>query len=129
LPLYLGEYAGARVLTYGTGISQVDTDYQLDLRTWDLSPAGATGDVLFCSVNVAFRYSNGYALGITPYVDGVALTEQSFSGSGTSEAGQAQATFRSRGSTIATRIRTLSRSGTILVDDVQFSGVVIRVTP
>lgn len=129
MPTYLGEYAGARVLVYGSGISQVDTDYQLDLRTWELTPAGPVGDVLFCTVNVAFRYSNGYSLGITPIVDGVSLTEQTFSGSGARDDGQAQATFRTRGTRIAARVRTLARSGDLTIDDVQIAGVVIRTTP
>lgn len=129
MPLHLGEYTGGRILTYGTGISQVGTDYQFDVTTWDLAPAGDVGDCVFRSVDVAFAYTNGYSIGVTPIVDGVSQAEQEFSGSGSGTNGQAQAQFAARGTRIAARVRTLSRTGDIELRDVLVSFGVIRQTP
>lgn len=127
--LFLGEYTGARILQYGTGISQIGDDYQLDVTTWDVAPAGDMGDVVFRSVDVSFAFTNGYSIGVTPIVDGVELAEQTFSGSGSGENGQAQAQFAARGTRIAARIRTLARSGDIELRDAMVSYAVIRTTP
>lgn len=127
--LFLGEYSGARILTYGTGISQVGDDYQLDVTTWDVAPAGDVGDCVFRSVDVAFAYTNGYSIGVTPIVDGVAQAEHTFSGSGSGTNGQAQAQFAARGTRISARVRTLSRAGDIELRDIITSYAVIRQTP
>ena len=127
--LYLGEYSGARILAYGTGISQVGDDYQLDVTTWDVAPAGDVGDCVFRSGDVSFAYTNGYSLGVTPIVDGVSQSEQTFTGSGSGTNGQAQAQFAARGTRIAARVRTLSRTGDIELRDVLVSFAVIRQTP
>lgn len=131
---YLGEAGGARVFRYGTGLTNVGqsvgsaTDYQFDVTTWDLVPAGIVGDVIFRSIDAAFTCTNGYSIGITPIVDGVALTEQTFNGSGTGEQ-EAQAFFAKRGTRIAARVRTLSRQGDLELHDLTCSHWILRMTP
>lgn len=126
--LYFGEAAGGRVLRYGTGITNVGTDYQFDLTTWDIIPATEVGDNVFRSIDVAFRCTNGYSIGITPIVDGVNLTEQTFSGAGTGNQ-QCQAFFATRGARCAARVRTLSRAGEYLDFTVNCAFTTIRATP
>lgn len=125
---YLGERGGARVLAYGDATTQVGTDFQSSLETWDLIPAGEVGDVLFRSIDVSFVATNGYAIGITPVVDGQDLAEQTFSGAGTGEV-QCQAFFATRGTRCAAKVRTLSRSGDIDLHNIQLTHVIIRATP
>lgn len=132
--LYTGEASGARVFREGTGITNVGqsvgaaSDYQLDLTTWDVAPAGIVGDVAFRSIDVAFSCTNGYSLGITPIVDGVSLTEQTFNGAGAGER-QCQAFFNVRGTRIAARVRTVSRQGDLELHDVTCSYWILRATP
>lgn len=125
---FLGEKSGGRVLAYGDSTSQVGTDFQASLTTWDLLPAGETGDVLFRSIDVSFYASAGYSIGITPIVDGVSLAEQTFSGAGTGEQ-QAQAFFATRGTRCAATVRTISRSGDLDLHNVQIAYYVVRETP
>lgn len=135
---YLGEAFGARILRVGddgTGpLAQVDDTtndgrgFQLDVTTWDLCPAGEVGDVLFRSIDVAFACTNGYALGVTPIVDGTPLPEQTFSGAGTGER-TAQAYLAVRGTRIAARVRTLRRLGDFELHNVGTSHVILRTTP
>lgn len=125
---YLGERAGGRVLAYGDATTQVGDDFQASLETWDLIPAGEVGDVLFRSIDVSFIAGSGYAIGITPVVDGVALTEQTFTGADTGEV-QAQAFFAMRGTRCSARVRTLSRSGDLDLHNIQLTHVVVRMTP
>lgn len=124
----MGERGGGRVFAYGDATSQVGTDFQASLTTWDLIPAGEVGDVLFRSIDVSFIAASGYAIGITPIVDGQALTEQTFTGPDTGEV-QAQAFFATRGTRCAATVRTLSRTGDLDLHNIQVSFVVIRSTP
>jgi hypothetical protein len=132
--LYTGEAAGARVFRDGTGLTNVDqsvgatSDYQLDVTTWDITPAGIVGDVVFRSIDAAFTCTNGYAIGITPIVDGIALPEQTFNGAGTGEQ-ECQAFFAARGTRIAARFRTLSRRGDVEIHDLTCAHWVLRMTP
>jgi hypothetical protein len=126
--LYLGEADGARILRVGVGISQLGDDYQLDLTTWDLVPAGDVGDCGFRSIDVAILASNSYDIGITPIVDGVEQDEQEFTGSGSGEF-QLQAFLALRGARIAARVRTLSRAGDIEIHSVSASFVILRKSP
>jgi hypothetical protein len=126
--LYLCEASGARLLRYGIGISQIGTNYQLDVETHDQAPAGPVGDVLFRSIDVAGRATAGYHLGVTPIVDGVSESEQTFSGADVGEI-QCQAFFAKRGTRVAARVRTLSRTGDVEIHDIAESDVVIRSTP
>jgi len=129
MTLYLGESAGARILQFGVGISQIGDNYQASFETWDVLPAGEMGDCIFRSLGVSFAYDNGYAIGITPIVDGIALGEATFTGSGSSVNGQAQYFFAQRGTRLACQVRTLSRNGNLRWYNVQWSGAVLRVWP
>lgn len=132
--LYSGEASGARVFRHGTGLTGIGqtlgstSDYQLDLTTWDAVPATEVGDNVFRSVDVTFTCTNGYHVGITPIVDGVAQPEQAFNGAGTGEV-QAQAFFYERGARIAARFRTLQRTGDLELHTIAASYVTIRATP
>ncbi len=125
---YLCEAEGARILKAGVGISQVGTEYQVQLETWDDVPAGPVGDVLFRSIDVVGKMTNGYSIGITPYIDGVAQVEQLFSGFGTGEF-QAQAFFAVRGTRCAAKVRTLTRAGELEFHDISNAHVIVRSTP
>lgn len=126
--LYAGEKSGARILALGDSSSQVGTNFQLDVTTWDLIPAGEVGDVLFRSIDVSMAVTGGYAVGITPIVDGVNQAEQTFSGGDTGVV-QLQAFVAVRGTRIAARVRTLSRFGPVELHSILTSFVILRNTP
>lgn len=125
---YLGESAGARVLAYGDTSTQVGDDYQASVTTWDLIPMGEVGDVLFRSIDVTFVATAGYAVGVTPIVDGIAQTEQTFSGADVGQV-QVQAFVATRGTRIAATVRTLSRTGDLQNLTIGCSFVPVRRTP
>jgi hypothetical protein len=125
---YFGERSGGRVLAYGDASTQVGDDFQVDFTTWEQIPAGEVGDCLFRSIDVSLNAESGYAIGITPIVDGESLTEQTFSGATTGEV-QCQAFFAERGTRCSARVRTLSRTGGLTFHNVALSSVVIRRTP
>jgi len=129
VPLFLGERAGARILAVGASLASLDTDHQGDFTTWEFLPAGEMGDVVFRSLGLSFTASNGYSFGITPYVDGVSLGEQAFGGSGTVTNGQAQVYVKARGTRIAARVRTLTRTGDITISNLQVGFWPIRTWP
>jgi hypothetical protein len=122
------EAAGGRILQWGSGISQVGTEYQLDCITWEDIPLGEVGDCLFRSIDVSFKHTGSFVVGITPIIDGVDQTEQQFSGSG-SGITACQAFIATRGTRIAARVRTISRSGTIELENISHAFVPIRVNP
>ena len=128
MTLYVGESAGARILALGGASTQVGTDFQMDLTTWDLIPAGEVGDVLFRSIDVSLNVTGGYSIGITPIIDGVNQAEQTFSG-GTTGVVQCQAVVAVRGTRIAARLRTVSRLGAVEVHTIKASFFVVRATP
>jgi hypothetical protein len=121
MPLHIGEAAGARVLAVGQGLHTVGTDHQGDVTTWDVAPAGEMGDCVFRSVGVSFTASNGWSIGVTVFVDGVSLGERSFGGVGATENGQAQVFVKRRGARLSVRVRTLSRTGTFSLSNIQMS--------
>lgn len=125
---FFGEKTGARVLAYGDATTQVGTDFQCELETWDAIPTGEVGDNLFRSIDVSFEAVSGYHIGITPTVDGVALSEQTFSGSDTGEV-ECQAFFATRGTRCSALVRTIARSGDLHLHNVAVSHVPIRRTP
>lgn len=126
---YVGEANGARIIRNGIGLTQVgDGPYQVDFETWDIVPAGEMGDVSFRSIDVSLKVGNGYSLGITPILDGVALAEQQFSGAGTGQV-QAQAFIAERGTRIAARVRTLALAGDVEILDVSAAFWVLRRSP
>lgn len=126
--LYLCEAAGARLFAVGDSIGQVSGNYQLDITTWDIIPAGEVGDCAFRTIDVAMSVTGGYWVGITPIIDGLAQAEQTFSGSDTGIV-QLQAFVAVRGARIAARVRTLARYGDVELYTVKTSFVVLRTTP
>jgi hypothetical protein len=104
--LVLCEAAGGRLLEYDYGISQVGTEYQLDVIMWPDLPMDIVGDVLFRSIDVSIKHSGAVSLGVTPIVDDVDQSEQFFSGSGVGIM-QCQAFVALRGTRIAARVRTI----------------------
>lgn len=126
--LVLCEADGGRLLQWDYGISQVGTEYQLDVITWPDIPLGIVGDALFRSIDASFRISGAVTIGITPIIDAVDGTEQYFSGSGVGIL-QCQAFVALRGTRIAARVRTISRSGAVELEDITAAMVPIRATP
>jgi hypothetical protein len=129
MSLFIGEASGARVLAVSSGLHSVGTDHQGDVTTWDVAPADEMGDCVFRSVGVSFTASNGWSIGVTVYVDGVSLGETAFGGDGATENGQAQVFVKRRGTTIAVRVRTLSRTGTFSISNIQCSYLAMRMWP
>lgn len=128
MPMYLCESSGARVLAYGSGVSQLGTEYQMDLETWDEIPAGEAGDCYFRGVNVTIEHDNGFSVGITPVVDGVEQSEQTFTGSGTGIT-VLQAHIAVRGARVAVHVRTISRAGSLDVQNVEVAYLPLRAHP
>lgn len=123
--LYLCESAGARILAYGSGISQIGTEYQFDLVTWEDIPSGESGDNLFRSIDAALKPVGNYSIGITPTIDGVDLSEQAFSGVGNGTPVVCQAFVSQRGARISARLRSFSRGGDIELE--QLSAMVLPI--
>lgn len=126
--LYLCEKAGARILAYGDGISQVGDDYQAALETWEVFPEGETGRNMFRAILVAIDAVGAHTIGVTPIIDGAALPEQLFSGSGDGEETY-RAFFAKAGTAIACRIRTILRSGPLEVKNVSYAVFPVRAFP
>lgn len=129
MPLYLGEATGARVILYGTGLSQIDDTYAATFTTWDMTPAQEVGDVVFRALSLSFSYDNGYNLGITPILDGVSLTESQFNGAGSSVKGQCQVFLGVRGTRLAATVRCISQTGQIHFLNLQATFSPIRQWP
>lgn len=127
--LFVGEASGARLFQIGVGLTSLDTNHQGDLTTWEDTPSGEMGDNVFRSVGVSFTATNGWALGVTVYVDGVSLGETTFGGSGATENGQAQVYVKRRGTNLAVRVRTLSRNGHIAFTNISYSFKMLRQWP
>lgn len=130
--LYVGETAGGRILRYGTGLTHV-TDagteaVLMDAETWDAIPAGEVGDVVFRGVSATVKVSNGYSVRVTPYVDGVALTPQDFSGSGAGVF-DVQAYVAERGNRAKATIAQLTRNGDFELLSLEVESRTIRSTP
>lgn len=131
---YFGEAAGARILRYGIGFTQVGDSYQLDVQTWPLRPAGDVGDVAFRTIDVLLRHVAGYDVEVIPIVDGVPQLVQGFNGGAPAGGLQEavvpiQAYVGKRGNAVAARIRSRSLVGEINLVDVNASFAVIRSTP
>jgi hypothetical protein len=132
--LYVGEAAGARILRYGLGFSQIGDAYQLDVETWPMRPAGDVGDVVFRTIDVLLRHTTGYDVDVTPIVDGIAQSPQSFSGGAPAgglqeEVVPIQAYVGMRGNAIAARVTSRSVVGETDLVDVNASFAVVRLTP
>lgn len=129
MTLYLGEATGPRVIVYGTGLSQIDDNYQPSFTTWDMTPAQEVGDVVFRALSLSFAYTNGYQIGITPIVDGVSLSESQFNGAGSSVNGQCQIFLGVRGTRIAAYVRVITQQGQYHFFNLQVTASVIRTWP
>lgn len=131
--LYLGEGDGGRIIrvtpTATTHVTTASTTPTLSrLETWDLVPAGPSGDVVFRMVIVTVAYDDGYQIRVTPSVDGVALLAQDFSGSGRGTA-DCQAFVARRGARLSVVCEQLARTGSHEWVDVQAAYLPIRVVP
>lgn len=138
MPLYLGELSGARVVRMGTGVTDATAastqSVLMDVTTHPEFPAGTSGDAVLHAIHVVLKHSAGYTIGITPIVDGVSGTEQTFNASapaaGTDGLAFPTAYVRSRGTGFAARVRQTSGSnGTVELVDVACEGVVLRSQP
>jgi hypothetical protein len=109
-------------------VNAVGDDFQVDFTTWEQIPAGEVGDCSFRSIDLSLIAESGYAIGITPIVDGIALTEQTFSGATTVRC-SARRSSRCAGRGAVRTGRTLSRSGGLTFHNVALSFVVLRATP
>ena len=132
--LYIGEAAGARILRYGVGVTQIGDAYQLDVQTQPLRPAGDMGDVVFRTIDVLLRHTLGYDVDVIPIVDGVAQPAQRFSrgappGGLTEETGQIQAFVGVRGNAVAARVTSRTIFGETELVDIGASFAVVRTTP
>jgi hypothetical protein len=126
--LVLCEAVGGRLLQWNSGISQVGTEFQMDVLTQEDIPLGEVGDNLFRSIDVSMKHTGAFVVGITPIIDGVELAEQQFSDAGTGIS-VCQAFIAQRGARIAARLRTISRSGDIELENISHASVPIRTNP
>lgn len=135
MALFLGMFGGSQILRYGVGLTQIvtpfgsGTPYFAAFETWDFLPAQEVGDVVYRSLSLSFGYTNGYSLGITPVVDGVAQMESQFNGVGTSIAGQCQIFIGVRGTRIAAQVRVITQLGQIRFFNLQTTYAAIRTWP
>jgi hypothetical protein len=132
--LYVGEAAGARILRYGSGFTQIGDSYQLDVETWPLRPAGDVGDVVFRTIDVLVRHLLGYNVDVIPIVDGVPQTAQSFNGGAPGgglqeEVVSIQAYVGMRGNAVAARVKSRNLLGETEVVDINASFSIVRQTP
>ena len=131
--VYLGESNGGRIVRLaGAPLQQIttggSTDVLLDVTTWDLVPAGESGDCVFRMVIVTVKYSNGFSIQVTPSVDDVALPAQAFSqqGSGTFPC---EAFVAARGAKLSVRVQQLARTGDLELVNIKAAYVPLREVP
>ena len=113
--LYAGESDGGRLVRFGgsatTQITTAGTQSVLPyIESWDIQPMGPSGDCVFRSIVVTVLYDNGFAISVTPYVNGVALETQSFSQSGAGKY-DCQAWVKARGSRCRVVVQGTARTG------------------
>lgn len=137
MPLMVGEAAGARVIQVGLGTADVTASSTqavlLDTTTHDIYAAGPGASVEYAGLVVTIRHTAGYHLGVTPVVDGVSLTEQTFAAaappSNSDGVAVVKAPFRQRGVRVAARVRQTQADGLIELVDIAEQHYVIRQTP
>lgn len=133
----VGEAAGARVIQIGLGTADVTASSTqavlLDATTHDIYAGGPGAAVEYAGLVVTIRHTAGYHVGVTPIVDGVSLTEQTFSASApamnTDGVAVVRAPFRQRGVRCAARVRQTAADGQIELVDIAEQHYVIRQTP
>lgn len=128
--LYLGEAAGGRILRAGQGFTQVGDAYQFEVSTWDDRPLGDDGEAIFRWVTALVGHTAGYAIRVTPIVDGVAVGDFDFTGgvpaAGTSEVVRLRCWPMRRGNRISAIVKTTSILGPTELVDVQYGYAPIR---
>lgn len=131
--VFLGESNGGRIIRLaGAPLTQIKTagseDVLLDVTTWDMVPAGESGDCVFRMVIVTVKYSNGFSIQVTPTVDDVALPAQSFSqaGSGTFPC---EAYVVGRGAKLSVRVQQRARTGDLELVNIKAAYVPLREVP
>lgn len=137
MSLFLGEAAGARILRANVGVTDITaggtTPVLLEIETHDLYPAGGTADLIFRSADVAIRSDQGYAVDVTPIVDGADAGAQSFNApapiAGTDGVAEVQAFVAQRGTRLAVRIEQTAAAGDVEVLDATAAWQLIRQTP
>lgn len=135
--LFIGEAAGARILRCDTGRTDVTAegtqDVLLDLECHDNYPGGETADLVFRSCDLAIKHDSGFALMVTPILDGVSQPPQSFSGTappaGQDGGAEPQAFIAQRGTRLAIHAQQTAATGDVQILDLTTSFVLIRVAP
>lgn len=132
--VYLGEQAGARIVRYGVGFSQVGNPYTFDVRTWEARPFGSDGEGVFRDLVILLRHTAGYNFTVTPYVDDVALPPQTFSGAAppgaqTAAVVRVRVWIQARGNRLSVEVATNSLPGDTELVDIFYSFTPIRSTP
>jgi hypothetical protein len=134
MPLIIGELSGARAIQVGIGQSDVTTGgttaVLFDATTQDLFPLDGGGHVMFAGLKVTIRHTNGFSIGVTPVVDGVSDTEQTFVVSAATVGADGiftvYAPFRLRGERCACRVRQLAATDVVELVDIALEFVPIR---
>lgn len=132
--VYLGEAAGARIVRYGVGFTQVGNSYAFDVRTWEARPFGSDGEGVFRDIVILIRHTAGYNITVVPYVDDVAQPLQTFSGiappggQGVAVA-RVRAWVQLRGNRLSVQVYTNTLLGDTEFVDVFYSFTPIRMTP
>lgn len=135
--LYLGESAGARVVSVGSGIADVTPTgtepVLLACQTHDLFPGGTGGTCIFRGVSLVFRHDAGYAIDVTPIVDGQPQATQHFNGSAPSTGSDGLVTILAplgvKGTRIACQLAETQAFGSFEVADLAAQYVVLRTAP
>lgn len=129
---YFGEAAGARIIRYGVGVTQIGDAYQLEVEPWDLTEQGEFGEVVCRALLVLVRHEAGYQIDVTPILDDVELPVQSFSAPAPSVAGgavvQLYVPVNKRATSVRARVETTALFGETEIVDVQQSSIPVRPT-
>lgn len=137
MPLCIGQAAGGQVLAVGQG----PTDWSgtaavpvlASCTTHDMFPGGTGGSCVFRGVVVVVRHDAGYALTVTPVVDGVAQPAQAFNGGAPAAGSDGLVTLRAplsvRGTRLAAVVQETQAFGNFELANVAAQFVVIRTAP
>jgi len=137
VPLYVAQAAGAAVLEVGTGVTDTDgttaTDVLAACETHDLFPAGTGGVCIFRGIVVNVRHDAGFAVTVTPVVDGQALSAQAFNAAALPAGSDGLVTLRApiaeRGTRISAVLQETAAFGLFEIGNVAAQFVVIRQAP
>jgi len=100
------------------------------LRTWPDRPLGDDGECIFRWLTALVRHTNGYAIRMTPIVDGVPGPDVDFNGAAPAAGSEEVARLRCwpmlRGNRIEAIVKTTALLGPIEMVDVQYGYAPIR---